>query len=37
MLNWILPAGWILLLLNGETATYENCEGNIIIVDMNGV
>lgn len=37
MLNWILPAGWILLLLTGETATCQNTEGNIIVVDVLGV
>jgi hypothetical protein len=37
MLNWILPAGWILMLFSGGTATCQNSESNIIIVDMNGV
>jgi hypothetical protein len=36
MLNWFLPVGWILLLLSGESATCQNSEGNIIIVDLNG-
>jgi len=37
MLNWIIPVGWILLLFTGETATCQNTDGNIIIIDMNGV
>lgn len=36
MLNWILPAGWILLLLTGESAQCQDSEGNIIVIDMIG-
>lgn len=37
MFTWIIPAGWILLLLSPESATYKDCEGNIIVVDVMGV
>jgi hypothetical protein len=39
MLNWILPLGWILLLFEeaSGTATCQDGEGNIIVVDLNGV
>jgi len=37
MLNWILPAGWIMLLLSGENATCKDSDGNIIVVDVMGV
>lgn len=37
MFNWILPAGWLLLLLTGESATCQDTEGNIIIIDLVGV
>ena len=39
MLNWILPIGWILTLLDTATgtATCKSAEGEIIIIDMNGV
>jgi hypothetical protein len=36
MLNWILPTGWILMLLTGEQATCQDGDGNIIVIDMVG-
>lgn len=39
MLNWILPTGWILLLLDvtSDRATCKDSLGNIIVVDVVGV
>jgi len=38
MLNWLLPVGWLLLLFDATTGTAscQNSEGNIIVIDMNG-
>jgi hypothetical protein len=39
MLNWILPTGWILLLMDpaSERVTCKDESGSIIVIDMLGV